>query len=107
MVISDYFVKLGVDSCDCWGWTVVPPPLPPPPPFLIIKLKLVSMAMTAETQYSRHCNCSIMHRQNCQEDKVCLLLTNICCAALIFHHITTLHHQLTATTEIEFPFLVI
>ena len=87
MVISDYFVKLGVDSCDCRGWTVAPPPPPSPSsPFLIIKLKLVSMAMTAWSQYSRHCNCSIMHRQNCQEDKVCLLSTNICCAHLSSHH---------------------
>ena len=63
------------------------PPLPSPSsPFLIIKLKLVSMAMTAWSQYSRHCNCSIMHRQNCQEDKVCLLSTNICCAHLSSHH---------------------
>ena len=31
------------------------------------------MEVTAELyEYSR-CNCSIMHRQNCQEDKVCLL----------------------------------
>ena len=39
MVISDYFVKLGVDSCDCWGWTVVPPP-PPSSSFLNYQTKI-------------------------------------------------------------------
>ena len=35
MVISDYFVKLGVDSFDCQG-----PATPPPPPFLNYETKI-------------------------------------------------------------------
>ena len=35
MVISDYFVKLGVDSFDCQG-----PAPPPPPPFLNYETKI-------------------------------------------------------------------